>query len=68
MPLQNGERTRDIAKPQEFLGPRDHRKTTETTMGEVGGPSPFGAKGDASKRSELAGVCGGGRGACHATD
>ena len=33
--------------------------------GQKGGvaPSPFGAKGDASKRSELAGACGG---ACHA--
>ncbi len=38
-------------------------KTSETKVGEVASPSPFGTKGDASKRSEIAGVCGGGRGA-----
>lgn len=35
----------------------------ENTEGPVGGPSPFGTKGDASERSKIAGVCTGGRGA-----
>ncbi len=33
------------------------------TRGGMGQPSPFGTKGDASERSEIAGACGGGSGA-----